>query len=523
MLRPRLNIQGSLSGMVVLLAAIPLLFVMLNSVQLPLDKWLGLWNTRLPSLFWNTLLLAALVVIGCFILGVSSAWLIARRQFRGRSVALWLMILPLAIPTYVFAYIYTSLMDVDGWLGSLWITLFGNAASIPDLYNVGGVALILALSGFPYVFLLTHSALLNSNPHMEEAARIHGASSREIFWRITAPLIRPAIAASLAMVTLHVLSDFGAVSMLRYQTFTLSIYLQMNGRFDYQSAAALSSILVMLALTFLVLERFFRSRQRYFSANQAKTWRIKHASKKELWIIWSWLGLISLFAFILPLAWMLTWSFEAVIAQTLGSEFWGYALNSLVIAIIAATVCIVAALPIGLFHTRFRSWLSNLFLQMSSTGFVLPGPVVALGVMTFFLTTLPALYGTLAALTIALVIRFLPLAVQSQEAALSQLTPSIEQASRVHGAGPLETLWRITLPMMRNGMVAAWVLVFIDALKELPATLLLRPIGFDTLPVRIWIEASEEMLEVAAPAALMLVISTIPALWIMLRSTRQST
>jgi len=176
------------------------------------------------------------------------------------------------------------------------------------------------------------------------------------------------------------------------------------------------------------------------------------------------------------------------------------------------------ALPIALYHTRWRSFLSNVFLKLSSVGFVLPGPVVALGVLVFIVTQLPLLYGGFMALVIALCIRFLPLAVQSQESAMQQLTPSIEQAGRVLGAGPLENLWRVTLPMIRGGMISAWVLVFIDVLKELPATLILRPIGFDTLPVRIWIEASEEMLELAAPAALMLVLASIPALWVMMRS-----
>ncbi|MBN4078752.1 iron ABC transporter permease, partial [Gammaproteobacteria bacterium AH-315-C21] len=178
----------------------------------------------------------------------------------------------------------------------------------------------------------------------------------------------------------------------------------------------------------------------------------------------------------------------------------------------------VIALPVGLFHTRIKSRLSSACLYFSSVGFVLPGPVVALGIISFAVFALPALYGGLTLLVLALVIRFLPLAVQSQEAAMQQLTPSIEQAGRVLGAGPLENLKRVILPMIRGGMASAWVLVFIDSIKELPATLLLRPVGFDTLPVRIWIEASEEMLELAAPAALIIVIATIPAIWLMART-----
>jgi len=513
----RINILGGLSTVIALLAAIPLLYVFYGSIQLPTQRWLGLWSTRLPELLWNTLSLAILVGATTLILGISAAWLIVRRRFSGRNIALWLMILPLTIPTYVFAYIYTNLLEADGWLGRSWHSLFGAASSIPDIYSIGGVTLILAMSSFPYIFLLVHSALSQANPHLEEAARIHGAGSLSIFWQITRPLLRPAIAAGLALVTLHVLSDFGAVSMLRYQTFTLSIYLQMSGRFDYNAAAGLSLVLVMLAVVFLILERFFRKRQRYYASGHSRQRPARQASPGECLLIWGWLGLIALFSFFLPLAWMVSWSARAIAMDNIGPVFWSYAVNSIILAISAATIAIFIALPVGLFHHRRRNLFSLSLLQSSSIGFVLPGPVIALGVLTFILAQLPLLYGTLAALVIALIIRFLPLAIQSQEAALQQLTPSIEQAGRVLGANALQNLWHITLPMMRKGMISAWVLVFIDALKELPATLLLRPIGFDTLPVRIWIEASEEMLELSAPAALMLVIATLPALWIMMR------
>jgi len=511
---------SGVTGVVVLMAAIPLLFVIYSSLQLSAVRWVGLWDTRLPDLLANTVWLGLVVAVGCLVLGLSSAWLIARRQFAGRTLAIWLMVLPLAIPTYVFAYIYTSLLSDEGWLGLAWQALFGDSVSIPDIYTGWGAAFILSLAGFSYVFLLARTSLLQSSPSMEEAARMQGATSLEVFWRVQLPLLRPALAAALAVVVLHVLSDFGAVSMLQYQTFTLSIYMQMEGRMDNQAAAGLSLVLVAMSLMFLVLERFFRNRQRYFSHSRARKFQAKKASGHELLLIWACLGLIALFSFLLPLMWVLHWSWQAWSADLIGTEFWGYTRNSLLLGFIAATVTVVVALPVALYHSRVRSWLSTCYLHLSSIGFVLPGPVVALGVITFVLTQMPLLYGGIAVLLMALVVRFLPLAVQSQEAALQQLTPSIEQAGRVLGAGPLENLWRVTLPMIRGGMVTAWVLVFIDVIKELPATLILRPIGYDTLPVRIWIESSEEMLELAAPAALMLILGTLPALWIMMRAER---
>ena len=518
----RLGPLGALAGIVVLGAGIPLLFVAASSLELGWSQWIGLWNSRLPGLLWNTLSLAVLVAIGSFALGVSAAWWTTRYDFRGRRLALWLMLLPLTVPTYVFAHIYTVLLQEEGWLGRVWHAVLGADAPLPDLYNVYGATFILSLAGFSYVFLLVRSALAFSHRNLEEAARMQGASRWTTFWRINLPLLRPAIAAGLALVVLHVLSDFGAVSMLRYQTFTLAIYLQMSGRFDYSAAAGLSLVLVFLSLTFLVVERFFRSRQRYFTGAQTRPIELKRAGAAQQLLIWSWLGLISLFAFGLPLAWMLTWSWEAWLQGLIDREFWGYVGNSLTVAVLAASGALIAAFPVAYYHARGHRVLGKVYLQMSSVGFVLPGPVIALGILAFVLATMPILYGSLLALVLALVIRFLPLAVQSQDASIQQLTPSLEQVGRVLGAGPLENLWRITLPVIRSGMAAAWVLVFIDALKELPATLLLRPTGFDTLPVRIWIEASEEMLELAAPAALMLVIGTLPVLWIMLRNAARA-
>jgi len=513
----RVSTRSVLSTLVVLLASVPLIYVFIHSGQLSLSQWSNLWSARLPGLLFNTLSLAILVAVGSFVLGVSSAWLITRREFFGRRLATWLMILPLTIPTYVFAHIYTSLTEREGWLGLLWAGIFGEDVPNPELYNVFGAAFVLSIAGFSYVFLLVSDALTRSRVDIEEAARLHGLTPRQVFWKVSLPMLRPAIAAGLALVVLHVLSDFGAVSMLRYQTFTLSIYLQMSGRFDLQAAAGLSLVLVALSLTFLILERFFRDRQRYYSAAQAQRTKRRAATKVELTFIWGWLGLITTFAFALPVAWMLVWTWEAWQQSLISEEFWGYVQNSLIVSVAAATLATLAALPVALFHARLRNKISQGYLHMASIGFVLPGPVIALGILSFVLSMLPWIYGTMFVLLLAMLIRFLPLAVQAQEASVQQLSPSLEEAGRSLGATPWENLTRIVIPVLRTGLVSAWVLVFIDTLKELPATLLLRPTGFDTLPVRIWVEASEEMLELAAPSALMLMLGTLPVLWFLMR------
>ncbi len=488
----------SLAFAVVALASIPLAFVVAQGVGLTADAWRGLWSARIPSLLGNTLALAALVGLGSAFLGVSTAWLVARREFPGRDAAVWLMVLPLAVPTYVFAHIYTTLT--------------------PAVHGLYGAAFVLTLAGYPYVFLLARAALAGQGVRYDEVARSAGLPAWLRMWRVHLPLLRPALAAGLAIVVLHVLADFGAVSMLRVQTFTLAIYLQMSGRFDYHGAAGLSLVLVALSVTFLVVERHFRHRQRYFGGNGGS--RVPRARGLELAGIWTWLGLVAVFACGVPFAWMVGWTGATWGEAFTLADLWPYARNSFVAAAIAAALALVLALPVALYHARRRSRMSAAAVNLSSVGFVLPGPVIALGILVAALAVAGPLYGTLAVLVAALAIRFLPLAVQAEEAALQQVTPAIEEAGRALGAGSLENLRRVVLPMMRPGLVAALVLVFIDALKELPATLLLRPVGFDTLPVRIWIEASEELFEVAAPAALLLVLASVPAIWLLLRNGR---
>ncbi|MDH5691828.1 MAG: iron ABC transporter permease, partial [Gammaproteobacteria bacterium] len=405
-LRPKRSSKlGIIAACTVLVAIVPLVFVLGEASALSAERWASLWTTRLPELISNTLLLSLLVAIGCSVLGIGAAWLVARRDFAGRKAAEWLLLLPLTIPTYVFAHIYTELFDTDGWLGIAWKILFAESIAIPDLYNIWGTTFILSLAGFSYMYLLVRGALSHSTRSLEEAGRLQGLGPLRIFFQINLPLLRPAIAAGLALIILHVLSDFGAVSMLRFQTFTLSIYTQMSGRMDYQAAAALALMLVFLSLTFLVMERFFRNRQRYYSGSQSRVAQRKKASTRETLLIWSWLGPITLFSFVLPVLWMVSWTVEAIAHGNVDERFVEYALNTGLIAFTAASVALVVAFPIAFYHTRQQSFLSQSFVNLSSVGFVLPGPVIALGVLTFIIATMPVAYGTLLALIVAVVIR----------------------------------------------------------------------------------------------------------------------
>src|SRR2546426_1084320 len=393
--------------------------------------WSRLWNSRIPELLFNTVSLAVSVSAGTFVLGVSLAWLVVRYNFLGRQVWEWALVLPLAMPTYVLAYVYTYLLGAGGPVEQAWQIWAGPEGRVFAPHSYAGATLVMTLDTFPFVYLLTRAALLNFNLSYEEVARVCGASRLRRMLTVTLPLLRPAIVAGLSLVILYVVSDFGAVSLLRFQTFTYAVYQQITGRYDQTAAGVLSLLLGLFALIFLVIERWFRERSRFYQTNG---------------------------------------------------------------------------------RYRGPSRLSVLCLQAAYAGYVLPGPVGALALLVLFSHLAPFWYGTAVVLIVAYIVHFLPAGLQTMEPALQQVTPNLEEAASSLGLGPVRTFRETTMPLVRGGFVAAWVLMFLQCMKELPATLLLRPVGFDTLAVRVWLEASEEYYKLAAPSALLIVIMTLPAL-----------
>ncbi len=522
---------------------LPLIVIFTESSGLSSDSWGLLWKNSIPGLLWKTIKLAVVVALFTIVMGVSTAWLLTRCRFRGSSIMVWLMVIPLAVPTYVYADIYIRLLSDSGWLAwlavfwdsvisssimqglqSIWAWLTGDTASLSEFTDLLSVAFVLSFASFSYVFLMVRAALSKSTQSLEEAARMQGASSREVFWRVNVPLLRPAIAASMAIVVLHTISDFGAVNILQYRTFTSAIYLEyINDASDLGRPAALSMVVVFLAMTFLVLERFFRSRQKYYSNdNKLKESQIKLLTGWKKGLAWFWIGLIAIFAVILPVGWILVNSIETFVGGKVGWALWNNSLSSFLVAAVAATVALIAGFPVAYYHSRRKTLLSAVCMHASNVGFILPGPIIALGVLiigaSIFNELSSAVYLFIWILAVS--IRYLPLAVQAQESLLQQLTPSMEQAGRILGASAWENLKRVILPAIKPGMISAWVLVFIDALKELPAALLLRQIDITTLPVMIWEQANEELIEATAVASLMLILATLPAIWLMMRGQR---
>lgn len=505
------------------LLTFPLAYVFYSALTGDLSQAGNLWNTRLPELLTNTLSLALGVSLTTLTLGVSTAWVITRYHFWGRGFWDWGFVLPLAIPSFVLAYVYTYLLDTAGPVEQTLQWLTHTEVRIPSPYSFTGALVVMTLNTFPYVYLLARTAFQNFNLSFEEAAHATGATRWETFFRVSLPLIRPALVASMFLVVLYVVSDFGAVSLLRFQTFTYAIYQQITGRFDYQSAALLSLLLVSFALVFVFAERWFRKQSRFYqTSGRVRTATPKTCSLTQSLAINLSFLLIFTAAFGLPVLLLVQWSFSAWLQGDVGASFGTYIGNSVFLSAAAATAALILGTPLAYLASRFPSKLHMACLQGAYIGYVLPGPVAALALLMLFSTMIPILYGTVLVLIVAYLIHYLPAGLQAMESALQQVNPNLEEAARNLGAKGIRTFTKITLPLVRKGFSAAWLLMFLLCMKELPATLLLRPVGFDTLAVRIWLEASEELYQLAAPPALLIVILTIPAVFLLSKKNWQA-
>jgi iron(III) transport system permease protein len=489
--------------------AIPIIYVLIQGVQADPARWRLLLDQRIPALLQRSLGLAVTVTSLALLVGAPLAWLVTRTDLPGRDVWHWLLALPMVIPPYVGAMTY---IIVFGPRGLMWRS-FGS--TFLDVYSFTGVSLVLASFTFPYVFLLASSSLRRMNRNYEEAAAVAGLSPAQALLRVTLPLLRPALGAGALLVALYVLADFGAVNMLRYSTFTTAIFYQI-GSFDQSSAAILSVVLVSLTVLLLYLENRAKAGVRYSSVRG--TWHCRQPVRlgKLKPLAMAFVTTVFLFTAVLPLAVLIFWSVTGIANGALDQRFFGFALNSFVTAGAAALIAGILALPVVYLRRRHPGAVSAFLNRLSYTGYSLPGVIVALGMIFLFNNYVRFLYGTAFMLILAYVVRFMPQSLQATETALSQVPPQLEEAAQSLGFSPGRVLRRVTAPLAVPGVMAGVSFVFVSALKELPATLLLRPAGMDTLAVRIWIEASEAFYHSAAPAALLIVLlSILPLKWML--------
>jgi len=483
--------------------AIPVLYVAVRSLTAGGERWMRLLDDRIPQLLWNTVSLAAAVTFMAILLGVSLAWILTRTDIPGKKIWQWLLVIPLVIPPYVGAVTYIIVFGRSGWLRDLWI------GDYPfDIYTFGGTFFVLSMFTFPYVYLLVRAALKKMNRSYEEAAYSLGMSAWETFWKVNLPLMRPAIGAGAILVALYVMSDFGAVSMLRYVTFTAAIYFQRAG-FDTASEAVLSLVLIVMTVILLRFESWSRRKNKYYQTGSAykKPDTIPLGKLKPLALFY--VALIFFISVVLPISVLIYWSRIGLMTGALDMRFIGFALNSLKVSGLAALLCMAFSIPIIYLKSRYPAYLTSFIDRLAYAGYALPGVIVALGFVFIFNNHIPALYGTFYVVAIAFVVRFLPQAMQSGESSLNQISPKIDEAARSLGYSSWGVIFKVILPNMLPGVFAGGALVFVNSIKELPVTLMLRPPGFDTLAIRVYFEASEAVYHLAAPAALLIILVSI--------------
>ena len=483
--------------------------------------WAHLAATVLPSYVGNTLWLAILVGFGTVMVGVPAAWMVAMCEFPGRRVFEWALVLPLAAPAYVAAYAYTdffqpagsaqaALHALTGWqVGDYWF---------PDIRSLPGAAVMFVAVLYPYVYLLARAAFLEQSASMFETARVLGCSAWSAFSRVAIPLARPAIVAGMTLALMETLADFGTVAYFGVPTFTVGIYRAWFALNDPVAAAQLSLALLLFVAILIATERWSRGRARYFqTTGRAKplpryALRGRHAAGAILACT-----LPLLFGFIGPTAILIGLTFASDSAR-LGARFLGLAANTLTLAVLAAVLALGLALLLAYAHRLHPGRWTGGTSRLAGMGYAMPGSIIAVGALiplgafdnvmdswmrgTFGVSTGLMLTGTVAALVFAYLVRFLAVSLQTVEASLAKITPSMDGAARTLGATSGEILMRVHAPLLRPSLLAALLIVFVDVTKELPATLLLRPFNFDTLAVHAYNLAADERLAEAAASSL---------------------
>ncbi len=488
---------------------LPLVYLLIRALGVDAEAWTQLLRARLLGVLSRSMLLAVSVTLSANALAIPLAWLTTRSDLPGRRFWVIVTALPLVIPSYVGAFTLVAALGPRGILQQVLAKPLG-IERLPEIYGFGGAWLALTLFAYPYVLLSVRAALLGLDPALEEAARSLGDTPFAVFRRVTLPQLRPALASGSLLVALYVLSDFGAVSVLRYTTFTRAIYVQYTASFDRHLAALLALVLVALTLALLTMEGRMRGRARLYYRPAARR-RIRLARLGA----WRWpalvfCGLLMLLALGIPLGVIVYWLVRGLQAGESVRLWIGPAWRSMLASGLAALLALLGALPVALLVTRFPGRFSRFVEQTSFIGYALPGIVVALALVFFGANFASLLYQTLALLVFAYVVRFMPQAVGAVRTVVAQLSPRIEEAARGLGAGVPRVLFTIVIPLVRPGLLAGAALVFLTSMKELPATLLLAPTGYDTLATRVW-SATQEMFyaRAAAPALLLVAVSAL--------------
>lgn len=528
----RIGLLRAAALLLSIMVAAPLLVIALSWGSVDVDIWLHLAQTQLFRLLGNTLVLVLGVAVMVLLLGVSLAWLTATCEFPGRKLFDVVLMLPLAVPAYVMAFVMVGLLDYAGPVQGLLRQWLPQASF--SFRGTGAVITVMSLVLYPYVYMLARNAFLAQGREPLEAARVLGYSPIMGFLKVALPMARPAIIAGLALALMETLADFGAVSVFNYDTFTTAIYKAWYGFFNLQAAAQLASLLLLIVLSGLFLERRARGDARYFQNSRRRTAasRIALSPGKAL-MATVYCSVVFVTAFVVPVSQLLYWIVDGA-WRDLDQRYMGLVGHTLYLAGLAAFITVTAAFLLALYRRTYQGKLSAALVRLATVGYALPGSVLAVGIMLSFnrldgwsaqlqaalgLNVQPVFVGGVLALLLAYTTRFLAAAFGPVETSLDRIKPSIPEAAATLGASPAQIARRIYLPMLAPGLLTAALLVFVDVMKEMPATLLMRPFGWDTLAVRIYEMTSEGLWQQAAlPGLSIVLVGLVPVIVLVKRS-----
>ncbi|MDH5184684.1 MAG: iron ABC transporter permease [Gammaproteobacteria bacterium] len=510
--------------LITLLLSLPVL-VIFSFVFTPSGEvWRHLADTVLASYISNSLILLIGVALGTLLIGVSTAWVVTATVFPGRRIFEWALLLPMAMPAYIIAYTYTGMLDFAGPIQTALREAFGWGFGdyfFPDIRSLWGAIIMLTLVLYPYVYLLARAAFLEQSACVLDVGRSLGLGPWKVLFKVALPLARPAIITGLSLALMETLADFGTVQYFGVDTFTTGIFRTWLGLGDSAAAAQLSAMLLVFVFTLVVIERWSRRQAQYHNSQNYKPMPRITLTPGRAAITFIVCLLPVLFGFILPATQLMYWSIETA-GEMIDSSFFSLIFNSLMLAGSAAVIALLIALLMA-YGKRLRGNVAmNTAVRIAAMGYAVPGTVLAVGVMIpfawfdnvldawmreqFGISTGLLLSGTIVGLLFAYSVRFLSVSVQTVEAGLGKIKLSMDDAGRSLGYSPMQVLRHIHLPMMRSSLLTALLMVFVDVLKELPATLMLRPFNFNTLAVRAYELAGDERLADAASAAIAIVL-----------------
>jgi iron(III) transport system permease protein len=527
---------------VAFVTALPILTIVGVALKPAPDVWRHLFETVLWTYVSNTLILALGVGIGTFAIGTLTAWLVTYYRFPGRKVFEWALLVPLAVPAYVIAYTYTDLLDYAGTVQGTLRQMFGWTSArdywFPEIRSVGGAITMFTLVLYPYVYLLARSAFIHQSSGVLEVSRTLGRGPWRTFWSVALPMARPAIVVGLSLALLETLNDFGTVDFFAVRTLTLGIFNAWYGMYSFEAAAQLSLTLLLFVMVVLTLERQAR-RGRRFEESRAKYKPVVGFTLPPVQgaLAFVFCLLPVLLGFVVP-AWILLRYALIYYKASLNEDFFSAALHSLTLSATAAAV----AVAIGLFMAYALRLQQSRVLRglawVASLGYGMPGAILAVGAVipagwldnqidaymrqAFGISTGLILSGTIVAVILGYVVRFLVLSFGTIEAGLAKVTRNMDDAARALGHRPATVLRRVHFPMLRGSMLTAGLLVFVDCMKELPMTLLLRPFNYETLSTFVYQFAKDELLEECALGALTIVAAGIGPVVLLTRAIRHS-